>query len=728
MAWDAEEKAFRTPIEDLRKIPPGLDQYLNHRQEDHHSLSEKNKAALRCFLDLLPCARGPLSGGDVLELAPETNELGIEKILDALRHSVAGDGISLGFDFIHPRFREHYYSRLSDAEKKMWQDRFLDYGRRTLESLNSGELPPENASAYLVQFYCAHLESDDCGPDELIALVSDGWRMAWEHLEGAYSGFMNDVYRAWRASVVSNIQDVKQNRLPAYIGCEVRCALVKSSVEDLVEDVCETLAMELVKSNIWSPDQAVSHARQVRTETERVTLLAHLSRFYKRSRLSGLLNDALDCVHGYEPEYRLEMLEVIVPLLEEPNVLRQAYIAAQRIDTPKYRARALALLADKINEPDRRVARVDGLEAARAAEFWEIGSRSLSAVTRNLSESERGKAVDEALEAALAIKWDDMRSRALSRIAPSLMDPGQIRKACEAIRATEYKRHCPVALAAMAQNVNEPEKSKLLDEALDIVGTIEAEGYRSQDLVAIVPCLSDTEHIKKAIELASGIKDPYERFEALEGIASYLKGPDRQEVLTAAYNTARRVWSRGEAIVALRDIAPYVKEPYSSKALNDALRYTRTNSDKGSRSWDLAHIALNLEEPERSAVLVEALEVASAVVDNNARREALGSAASGIKDPGLLRDALVTVRKIDDPRERAEALAGIACGFEEPEKGKILKEALKLALEIKATNKRSWTLTSIAPQLKDPELQNEILERTGKKSGFEESLRGCPGY
>ena len=148
---------------------------------------------MQTVLNLLAGALGPLSKEDILNLAPDDAVLKqsrIEQHLKPLERFVIGDGMHQGYVFSHPRLASYFLEeRLSETERREVEQRFLSWGARTLAELNTGALAPEAASPYIVHYYGAHLERSQAQASALFALVSDGWRRAWEKLDRANAGF-----------------------------------------------------------------------------------------------------------------------------------------------------------------------------------------------------------------------------------------------------------------------------------------------------------------------------------------------------------------------------------------------------------------------------------------------------------------------------------------------------------------------------------------------------------
>jgi hypothetical protein len=107
---------------------------------------------------------------------------------------------------------------------------FLAWGKETLQALNDGTLPPDRASPYVVRNLAQHLLEDGQTPEiDLVGLVEDGWRLAWEAYEGGYRGFEGDVKLAWvqlQKVVQNNPERLKESRIG--LGGQIRCALCLS--------------------------------------------------------------------------------------------------------------------------------------------------------------------------------------------------------------------------------------------------------------------------------------------------------------------------------------------------------------------------------------------------------------------------------------------------------------------------------------------------------------------
>jgi hypothetical protein len=85
-----------------------------------------------------------------------------------------------------------------------------------------------------------------------LSLLTNGWREAWEALEGTFAGFLNDVEKVWNAIGKENKEAFGNGKLAPYLGREVQCALCWASVSSLARNSPPALVIELVKRKLWT--------------------------------------------------------------------------------------------------------------------------------------------------------------------------------------------------------------------------------------------------------------------------------------------------------------------------------------------------------------------------------------------------------------------------------------------------------------------------------------------
>ncbi len=739
--WGRGEGVARLQPEDLRAIRPGLEGYLEKWWEDQHRLwgdkAPLRDGAVRALLSLLACALGPLSQRDVLHLVP--SELGLdtwalEGVFAPLARFVVGDGKEQGYVFGHPRLGAYFYEqRLTPNERQRWEEYFLTWGEETLVALRDGSLAPQDASSYLVQYYGAHLERAGASPEALLALVSDGWRRAWEALQGAYSGFLGDLERAWRAAERANAEETADGSPAPYLGGEVRCALCEASIRTLLTKVPPALIGVLVESGLWTPTQGLTYAKQVQHQKGQSVALARLAPHLSET----LLWEALAVVRDIDGPYRAEALAGLAPHLSEP-LSREALAVAREIEDAASKAMAVARLATRLAElgyPGEALVRVleieddgsrgealvglgphlpesltvEALAAARvigvvesrvdalvglarhvpkslekevlaaACEIGDDGARAeaLAKLAPFLSESP----LQEALTAAQEIGDEEIQAEALAGLSPRLAQLGYSEEALAIARKIRDERNQAEALAKLAPHLAEP----LLREALAATRDIKNKWSQAEALAKLIPQLAKLGCPEEALMEVREIGEEWKRAEALSRLASYLPAPLRVEALAAA----RELRNVGSRMVALARLAPHLPESLRREVLREALADVR-GIQEDDRVDPLVWLAPYLPGPLKE----EALAVAREIGEEKSRVRALIGLIPYLPEY-LKRETLAKAWEIGDERRRTWILTEFASYLPEA----LLRQLLSDARKIEEKVRRAWVLSRLAPRL-----------------------------
>jgi hypothetical protein len=288
--WAKGEAAARLQPEDLRSLRPGLEGYFDRWWEDQRKQwGEKaplKEPAVREVLNLLAAALAPLGQEDLLALSG-LNTWTLEEALRPLARLVVGDGKQHGYAFSHPRLGQYFWEKLSKGEQQALDRRFLDWGLGCVEGLRRGEMAPRDVSPYLVRALGGHLARAGAGPEGWLRLVHGAWAAAGEALEGAYSLFFHDVARAWWACAAADREATARGEPAPYLGGEVRCALVETSLHSLAGNIPPALLAALVEKGVWTPAQSLAYARQVPNPEQQAEALAKLAPHLPASGLTG---------------------------------------------------------------------------------------------------------------------------------------------------------------------------------------------------------------------------------------------------------------------------------------------------------------------------------------------------------------------------------------------------------------------------------------------------------
>jgi hypothetical protein len=182
----------------------------------------------------------------------------------------------------------------------------------------------------------------------------------------------------------------------------------------------------------------------------------------------------------------------------------------------------------------------------------------LSAWAQNLAEPERSRVMAEALKAAWEIKDNWSRAKVLSRLTAHLGEPERSRVITEiltAARAIEdgdeqlgtegsdfasrYKSwkvasEKPEVLIRLTPYLAEPERSRVMAEALTAVQAIEDATTRAEVLRSLIPYLDEQERshvMTEALTAAQAIEDATTRAGELSSLIPYLDEQARSHVL-----------------------------------------------------------------------------------------------------------------------------------------------------------------------------------------------------
>jgi NB-ARC domain len=437
-------------------------------------------------------------------------------------------------------------------------------------------------------------------------------------------------------------------------------------------------------------DHALAAADTIAGGRERVGALAAIAELLAAidpARTAALIDRTLAAADTIpDPPHRGKALAAIAELLADPpkpTLFDQVLALGRTI--PRYRRRGgtPAAIAERLAaiDPARATALIDqtliqaGTTEARAA-IAEL----LAAI-----DPARAAALIEQARAVADTVPDWHRSEALAAIAerlaaadppnPALLE--QARAIADTIADTEPRTG---ALAAIAEGLAaaDPPNPALIDQALAVADTI-PDWRRSRALAAIAERLAAIDParaatlVDQALDVAGTVPGDRERGEALAAIAERLPAidPAGAAVLIgqalAIAETIPRI-SRGMAQVAIAGRLVTI-DPSNPALLDQALTVARTIFDDGQRYAALAAIAERLAavDPLNPALIDQALTVARDIAPYSGGRRRGGAlaaiaerlAAADSLNPALVDQARTVARTILDESQRSEALSRI---------------------------------------------------------------------
>ena len=674
--WEKGEEAARLQPEDLSSLRPGIEDYFKHWWEyqrkqwgDKAPLKEQ---AVREVLNLLAAALAPLGQEDLLTLSG-LDTWTLEEALQPLARLVIGDGKRQGYAFSHPRLGQYFWEKLSEGERQKLNRRFLDWGLECVERLRRGEIAPRDVPPYLVRALGSHLERAKAGPEDWLRLVHGAWAAASEALEGAYSLFLHDVVRAWRACAAADMKAASAGEPAPYLGGEILCALVEASIHSLAGNIHPDLLAALVEKRVWTQPQGLAYVRQISHPKQRAKALTALA-----SQLTELdcLQEALATAKEMEEELACaEALATIALQLAKLGYPQEALAAAREIKDEWHRAQALAALAQFLL-PELLP---EALAATREIKDEWGRAQALADLAQQMPEL-----LPEALAAAKEIKDEWLRSQALADLAQQ-MPLELLPELLAAVREIKDEWDRARALADLVQHT----PPELLPEALTTAREIKDASARAQVLIALAQRLPGL--LPEALAAAREIKDERFRAKVLADLAQQMP-----ELLPEALAAAREIkdeWLRSPALADLAQRLP-------PELLPELLAAAREIEYK----WDRAQVLIALAQRLPPELLPELLAAAREIKDERFHAKVLADLAQQM--PELLPEALAAAREIKDEWLRSLALADLAQRLP-PE---LLPELLAAAREIKDAYTRAQVLVALVQRL--PELLPEALATT----------------
>lgn len=274
---DEIENGKRAPL-NLDELPTGLTQYYyRYWRTWKHGTHGKGEKAWR---DLYAPTLGMIAAAQTaLTVEQLVNWAGIPISTDELTDLLEDEWrafVSVSSDRHGQTVYRFYHAslqRMMRGETEPQALAALDHqGKRLVEGLRTSTLGAHRKIIERLRTQCGgewiRLVEDDyarrylvthlnaIAPDEMFRLValSDSWAKARFHKEATYVGYLNDLDVAWR------FVESKDNW---HIGRQIRCALIKSSLAALTQNVSGDLLKLLANSSIWSPQKVLDFVQEV---------------------------------------------------------------------------------------------------------------------------------------------------------------------------------------------------------------------------------------------------------------------------------------------------------------------------------------------------------------------------------------------------------------------------------------------------------------------------------
>lgn len=337
---------------------PGLDACLDRWLHEQETLWQEQRrrsdfSPFHALLNLLACARGPLTRDDLAGLAQDdlaTTPHACATALDVMHRLVVRDAGG-GFSLAHVRLNWHVREeRMSPGERARITERFTAWARRTLASVSRGELPPEAVPAYLLQYTIDHLDDGRVPAEDWEMLLGVRWWSAWRaHGDTLDLEYQRFVLRAWESIARRTPSVVRPFDSSPWLALELRSALLVSSIVSSHSAVPAGLLAAATTTGLLSIDEAlrfaVLHQRvdalsalvSVTRDTDQERVLRSVRDLRDRHTRSRLLAEALEHVAPpRRPQLALEAFEALpeasrdTPGMSRNNVIGDVLVRVAR--------------------------------------------------------------------------------------------------------------------------------------------------------------------------------------------------------------------------------------------------------------------------------------------------------------------------------------------------------------------------------------------------------------
>lgn len=442
-----------------------------------------------------------------------------------------------------------------------------------------------------------------------------------------------------------------------------------------------------------------------------------------------ILREAIDSTGNLRWDYaRSKALAALVPRLAKLGRGEEALGLVGKIDYEKWRVPALAQMA--VSLPDELKSRL--LEEVRELKHEHWRTQALEAVIPHLPPA--------LLETVLAdelgcIRPEEWLSEAVAGFALLSTEPERARLLQEAL---EYARALPAdmflysprvnALTNLVDKLPESERPGVIDEAIAVAQEVVNDFYRGETLVKLTNRLIELGYPEKALLAVQATKPDDKHIKALAHLSLFLPEPQRHELLAEALEVVRAERNPYQKAKMVVELAARLPDSLKSEALHIA------GSIKGEYDQANALMALVSSLPEElvnetlalaqrmknkaweALVTPELNRHSSKPVPSTENLDTLAEWAdhSNFRDrcfgqlsESMFREALATAEHIEDEHQKAELLTKLAQYLPESE----LDEALSIALRIKGEVNRANALRGLAPYLAE-NLLRAALEAT----------------
>lgn len=292
----------------------------------------------------------------------------------------------------------------------------------------------------------------------------------------------------------------------------------------------------------------------------RHTMFTELAPHLSEDRLHkaiALLRDAGGATG--EPETMLELAhylqepersEILLRTLEAAKELPESTMSGRQP-----RAETLIRMVSVLSGSARQDTITAAIAASRQIAMPAARARALARIAEAVDEPRSSVALAEAVEAVASISYSEEKAKLLIELAPALPEALLLR-AVQAARGIDEARLQVKALTALAVRFPEPSKSAWVAEAWAAAAAINARADAFRDIAVYLPEPRRTDALREALDEAHGRST---RHQDLAELAGYLpRGRQKAEILREASAAIFKGLYTSDRVEALKQLAPYL--------------------------------------------------------------------------------------------------------------------------------------------------------------------------
>jgi hypothetical protein len=370
----------------------------------------------------------------------------------------------------------------------------------------------------------------------LLSLETSNKHNAWYEARldfGDIQGYLDDINLAWKLTEYDNYHLDKQDRV-AFIGLQVRYALIQASIRNLAMKIPPVLLGVAVAQCLVSPSLGLTYALQMTNVDTKVKALTE-----------------------------------IVPHLTEAmqqRAIREVMTLLDRIEEPSIRLKALIVIIPSLSGIQQRDASIRALKILSHSELNDV---ELAGILRRLVPFLNSDLQREALKVTQGFHDVDFRMEVQIDLLPYFSE-SLLQEMIDLAHNIKHDHEWTQDLIKFAPHLTEA----LIVKALAATKKVSSEYYRVTILVELVPLLPETlkkDAIRDAMTAARSVKWKWPKVKALAMIMPFILGESVQEISIEALTVTKQIKNKHHRIRALNLLIPYLSENLRRYALGEII-------------------------------------------------------------------------------------------------------------------------------------------------------------